>query len=80
MKILFYVVVLFFSGLLKAAEPLDIVKAGQELDNRFFAAYNTCDLKTFRNLLDPSVEFYHDKSGPMTSREDVVSALTYLYD
>ncbi len=75
MKLFFCFVAIIFSSLARAEESLDIIKIGQELDNRFFAAYNTCDLKTFGNLLDPSVEFYHDKSGLMTGRENVVAAI-----
>jgi hypothetical protein len=36
------------------------------LDQELFGAFNTCDLEKFRSLLDPDVEFFHDKNGLST--------------
>jgi hypothetical protein len=36
------------------------------LDQELFGAFNTCDLEKFQSLLDPNVEFFHDKNGLST--------------
>jgi len=44
------------------------------LDTAVFDAYNRCDMKTFGAYFTPDVEFYHDKSGLMTSRQSVIES------
>jgi hypothetical protein len=41
-------------------------------DSIFFAAYNTCDLEKQAAYYDDSIEFYHDKGGLMTSKQDIM--------
>jgi hypothetical protein len=43
------------------------------VDEELFAAFNTCDLTTFQSLLDPDVEFFHDKSGVSTGADAVTA-------
>ncbi len=46
------------------------------LDSIFFDAYNTCDvnLDKYASFYSDSIEFYHDKGGLMTSKQDIVEA------
>ena len=46
------------------------------LDSIFFEYYNTCDvnLNKYAAFYSDSIEFYHDKGGVMTSKQDIVEA------
>ena len=46
------------------------------LDSVFFNAYNTCDLnlEKYGSFYSDSIEFYHDKAGVMTSKQDIIDA------
>ena len=48
-----------------------------KLDSAFFAAYNTCavNLEKHASFYADSIEFYHDKGGIMTSRQDVIEGI-----
>jgi ketosteroid isomerase-like protein len=45
------------------------------LDSVYFNAYNHCDLATQAAMYSDSLEFYHDKTGLMTSKKDLLEAL-----
>lgn len=45
------------------------------LDAEFFGAYNSCDLDKFGSFISDSLEFYHDQSGMMTSKQQMNDAL-----
>lgn len=45
------------------------------MDKAYFDAYNTCDMKEQALLYDEDLEFYHDKGGLMTSKQDVLDAI-----
>lgn len=44
------------------------------LDQRFFQAYNTCDMDTQAALLADNIEFYHDQGGLSTDKEAILKA------
>ena len=46
------------------------------LDSLFFAAYNNCDMRLdeYSAFYDSDVEFYHDKGGLMTTKQEIVDA------
>jgi hypothetical protein len=46
------------------------------MDSVFFSAYNTCSvhLQEYSDLYADSLEFYHDKGGFSTSKQDIVAA------
>lgn len=44
------------------------------LDQRFFGAYNTCDMDTQAELLADTIEFYHDQGGLSTSKEEILKS------
>ena len=44
-------------------------------DKEYFDAYNTCDMTTQSLLYAEDLEFFHDKGGLSTSKQDVLTAL-----
>ena len=46
-----------------------------ELDQTIFNAYNTCNLTVFGTFFVEDLEFYHDKSGLISSRKTMLAAL-----
>jgi hypothetical protein len=47
----------------------------KELDQKLFAAYNTCDLATLSDLVDENLEFYHDRSGLAAGRASFLKSI-----
>lgn len=47
-----------------------------KLDSMFFEAYNTCNtnLDKYASYFSENIEFFHDKAGLMTSKEDIILA------
>jgi hypothetical protein len=45
-----------------------------EMDSTFFNAYNRCDMDTQKAIYADSLEFYHDKAGLMTSKQEILDA------
>lgn len=47
-----------------------------KLDSIFFGAYNTCNLnlEKYSSFFSENIEFYHDKGGLMTSKQDIIDA------
>ena len=64
--------VAYADGLSPNASLYRTVKA---LDQKLFAAYNTCDLTTLGDLVDANLEFYHDRTGLSLSRERFLAAI-----
>lgn len=46
-----------------------------KLDSGFFAAYNECDLASLARYIAPDIQFYHDKSGLMVGRSNLVDGI-----
>lgn len=44
------------------------------MDNTFFTAYNQCDMETQAAIYAEEIEFFHDKGGLMTSKNDILAA------
>lgn len=42
------------------------------MDKDFFTAYNTCDLEKQAFIYANDIEFFHDKGGLMTSKEELI--------
>lgn len=84
-----FAVILMFFGARAAhgAEPADIrplesIQSQSELDRvvaaldaELFNAYNNCDLKTYGSLLSDDLEFYDDKDGLSTGKNNEVEAI-----
>ena len=43
-------------------------------DSVFFNAYNSCNLDIQGEIYSDSIEFYHDKGGLMTSKQEILDA------
>lgn len=54
-------------------DALRVTIAG--LDKVLFDSYNSCDLEKFASLFDDGVEFYHDNTGLMVGKQNVVDAV-----
>jgi len=46
-----------------------------KMDSIFFNAYNTCDLKTQKTILNDDIEFFHDKGGLSTSKKEILEGI-----
>ena len=44
------------------------------LDSDFFDAYNTCNIDKQAELYSDSIEFYHDKGGLTSSKQEILNA------
>ena len=44
------------------------------MDEKFFEAYNNCDLLSQADMYSDSIEFFHDKGGLTTSKKDILDA------
>ena len=45
------------------------------LDTKLFDAVNQCDMKTVDSMWADDAEFYHDKTGLMVGRQNIVDAI-----
>ena len=68
-------VILSLLGSLSAQLPpkQDLAVKVNALDQELFGAFNACDLVKFESLLDPNVEFFHDKNGLSTGAATVTA-------
>lgn len=62
------------AGLTEPYTPVDkeLYLEIMEMDQQFFDAYNTCDLETQASIYADNIEFFHDKGGLMTSKDDII--------
>jgi Domain of unknown function (DUF4440) len=58
---------------LRADAPL--YRTIKELDQKLFAAFNSCDLATLSSLVDENLEFYHDRSGLASGRASFLTSI-----
>ena len=45
------------------------------MDSIYFHAYNTCDMATQAAIYSDSIEFYHDKGGLVTNKQQLLEAI-----
>lgn len=45
------------------------------MDSVYFNAYNSCDMETQARIYADNIEFYHDKSGLTTSKQELLDAI-----
>lgn len=57
------------------AEDPELFEAIATMDRIYFDAYNRCDLEKQADIYAEDIEFYHDKGGLMTSKQDLMKAL-----
>ncbi len=53
-------------------EIYDIIVAK---DKEYFTAYNTCDMKKQALLYSEDLEFFHDKGGLSTSKQEILTSI-----
>ena len=53
---------------------MEIYKEIVQMDSVFFSAYNKCDLKKQESIYSDEIEFFHDKSGLMTSKKEILNS------
>ena len=44
------------------------------MDKKFFEAYNHCNLEEQADIYSDNIEFYHDKGGLITSKQEILDA------
>ena len=44
-------------------------------DKEYFDAYNTCDMKKQASLYSEDIEFFHDKGGLSTSKQEILTSI-----
>ena len=44
-------------------------------DKEYFDAYNTCDMKKQASLYSEDLEFFHDKGGLSTSKQEILASI-----
>jgi len=53
-------------------EDQELYNQIEAMDAEFFTAYNTCDLQLQGSIYSEDIEFFHDKGGLMTSKQDII--------
>ena len=53
-------------------DNLELYKTIVAKDSAFFQAYNSCNLKIQSEIYSDNIEFYHDKGGLMTSKQEIL--------
>lgn len=53
-------------------DNLELYNTIVAMDSTFFQAYNTCDLDKQASIYSDGIEFYHDKGGLMTVKQDLI--------
>lgn len=58
-----------------ATSPAQLFQTIAALDKELFGLIDTCDMQTFASMWDENAEFYHDKTGLMVGRQNIVNAV-----
>lgn len=84
LKILLAIAVFFYSLMTSAqveeipkykALNIDLYTDIVKMDSIYFAAYNTCDIKTQASIYADDIEFFHDKGGLLTDKKELLKSL-----
>jgi len=62
---------------IKPYEPADqkLYKTIAAMDSIYFEAYNNCNMEKQQEMYAENIEFFHDKSGLSTSKNDILEAI-----
>ncbi|MEP0262757.1 nuclear transport factor 2 family protein [Dokdonia sp.] len=74
-KIILLFALIPISGMGQVAQDSELFKTISGLDQQYFDAYNSCDLKTQATLYAEDIKFYHDKGGLSTVKQDIMEAI-----
>lgn len=64
----------FFAKAKAQTASLDLYRQIAAMDSIFFTAYNNCDIFTQQSIYADSIEFYHDKGGLSTSKDELIAS------
>ena len=53
----------------------ELYKSLKAMDEKYFTAYNNCDMETQADIIAEDVEFYHDQGGLSTSKKDLLESI-----
>ncbi|AWH74451.1 DUF4440 domain-containing protein [Dokdonia sp. Dokd-P16] len=62
-------------GVAQVSKYSNLYKEILATDTTLFDSYNTCDLETHASLISEDLEFYHDKGGLSTSKEEYITSM-----
>lgn len=73
----FTVAAWLFTGIsiAQVASDSELYRTIRSLDDKYFTAYNTCDLNTQGELLSEDLEFYHDQGGLSLSKSGILESI-----
>ena len=76
LKNLFWILLLLpLFGIAQVSKDSDLYKEILATDTALFYSYNTCDLETHASLISEDLEFYHDKGGLSTNKEEYMTSM-----
>ncbi len=75
LKIILLIAFIPITGVGQVAQDSELFKTISDLDQQYFDAYNTCDLKTQATLYAEDITFYHDKGGVSTVKQDILNSI-----
>ena len=83
-KVILFIAMFFYNFILNAqVNEIPKYKASKtalhqeilKMDSIYFTAYNTCNIKTQASIYADDLEFFHDKGGLSTDKEELLKAL-----
>jgi hypothetical protein len=76
-KLFFIVLFASFSTLAQVEKSSELYKTILNLDKELFDTYNTCseNLEKHASFYSEEIEFFHDKGGLSTSKEEIIEAI-----
>ncbi|WP_339847921.1 nuclear transport factor 2 family protein [uncultured Dokdonia sp.] len=76
LKNLFWILLLLpLFGVAQVSKDSNLYKEILATDTALFESYNTCDLETHASLISEDLEFYHDKGGLATSKDEYMTSM-----
>ena len=75
LKIILLFAFIPITGIGQVAQDSELFKTLSDLDQHYFDAYNTCDLKTQAALYAEDIKFYHDKGELSTVKQDIINSI-----
>ncbi len=69
----FLILLLCICSLHSFSQDTELHRTIAKLDSTFFHAYNTCDMATQEAFFADKIEFFHDRSGLDTSKQNILA-------
>lgn len=74
-NLLWILLLLPLFGIAQVSKDSNLYKEILATDTALFYSYNTCDLETHASLISEDLEFYHDKGGLSTNKEEYMTSM-----